>query len=277
VQLSIPYALLGPDGTRIVLGNTPAAKADPDYIGWIDPDSGIAGLDSPDVIERAAAIIQGDGGIHYDFFHGRRPIVVNGVIDPLLMDTAGIAALEQKIKRATNAMRADALLSWTNTGFPERRLRLRRQSPPRITGRRPKQFQLALVDADYRVLSADENGPAAVALGTTLNVTNAGDETATARFEIVGPVPATLLIENLDTGLTIRFKSSFSLSTGQTLIVDTSPPYPVVTVDGVNGYEAIDFLETSWWGLRAGAQNVRARSTGGTTGTWRPLWRDAWI
>jgi hypothetical protein len=189
---------------------------------------------------------------------------------------AVLAALEDKVLRATNAMNADAVLSWTNTGLPRRRLRLRRQQPTRITGRHPRVAQLALIDADYRKLSAVENAPAAVPAGQAIQVINAGNELATPRFELVGPYPGPIRVENMLTGLSIRLKASFALAAGQVLSITIAPPWPIVTVNGVDAYGQVDFLPTSWWGLVPGPQQIRALG-GGQGATFRPRWRDAWI
>lgn len=277
MELGIAYELTGPDGTRVVFGNADAAKADADYVGWLDADSGIAGLDSPDFRENAAELIGRSGGINYDSFHGRRPIVVNGQIDPSTTINT-ILLREQKLKRATNAVLASApaILAWTNTGYPRRRLRLLRQGPPRISGRRPKTFQLSLVDSDYRILANTEASTASQVRNTIRSATNAGDELATPRFELVGPLGTQIKLVNVLTGLEVRFKTSFNLLAAETLIVDFAPPYPIVTVNGVNAYHQIDFLPSVWWGLVPGAQDVRV-DAGSGAGTWRVFWRDAWI
>lgn len=277
MELGIPYELVGPDGTRAVIGNSDAAKADADYVGWLDPDSGIAGLDSPDLRENAADRIGASGGIHYDFFHGRRPIVINGAIDPNTT-IAVILAREQKLKRITNALDPDdpAILEWTNTGFPRRMLKLLRQAPPRITGRRPKTFQLSLVDSDYRILAETEDSTVAQTRGLVRSCDNAGDELATPRFELTGAFGGPIELVHVPTGLKVRLKAGFSTIAGDLLVVDFTPPYPRVTLNGANVYHQVDFLPSTWWGLAPGAQDVRVDAASGA-GTWRVFWRDAWI
>lgn len=276
MELDPLYALTGPDGTRIGFGNSAAAVADSDWIGQLNPDEGITGLDSPDMRENAAEIIGGHGGIHYDFFHGRRPILISGIIFPEGRTATVVNQLEQKIRRATNAMKGDAILRWTNAGYPARRLTLRRQQPVRIGGRRPKNVQIAMVCPDYRILADAETASAVTAHSVAAMVTNAGDEPATPRFSIVGPMNPTLTIRNITTGLNITFKATFTLAAGETLIVDTAPPYPSVKVNGVDRYDAISYLTTSWWGLIPGTQSVRVDAASGT-GTWQVFYRSAWI
>lgn len=274
MELGILYELVGPSGARIAFGNSDVARADPDWIGWLDPDSGISGLDSPDVRESAADRAGGHGGIHYDFLHGRRPIVIAGTIEPTLWTPA----LEDKILDVTNAMRpaAPALLKWTNTGIVKRRLSLLRQQPPRITGRRPKGFQLAMVDADYRKLADAEANVAATARGVAAAANNVGNELATPRIELSGAFGGPIVLRNLGTGLNLTFKAAFSVAAGQLLVVDLAPPYPTVKFDGADVSGQVDFLNTSWWGLVPGSQNVRVDAASGA-GTWRIYWRSAWI
>lgn len=273
-ELGIPYELLLPDGGRLVVGNSDLAKADPDWVGWLDPEQGIAGLDSPDLREVAQEIVAGDGGLHLDFFHGRRPIVINGAIDPNVVIGTQMQ-YGQRIKRAGNAMRADAILSWTNTGFPKRRLRLRSQAGLRISGRRPKTFQVPMVDSDWRILSDAVAASAAQALGAIRSVTNLGDVVASPTFIINGPCPAPILIENVTTGLSLRLKAGFALAAGEQLVITTDPPYPTVKMNGIDKYDQIDFLPSTWWGLLSGAQDVRVSPAG--TGDFIVQHRHAWI
>lgn len=276
MELGIPYELIGADGTRIVVGNSDAAKADPDYVGWLDPDQGIAGLDSPEYADAGQALVQGHGGVNFDGFHGRRPIVINGIIRPdVSIDT--IIALEEKIKRAANATDpADpAALAWTNSGMPRRRLLLNRQPGLRITGRRPKTFQIPMVDADYRVQAAAETDNGSNALNATDAITNAGTALATPRIRVTGPCPATIKLIHSTSGAKVQMKAGFSLAAGQILEVTIGPPWPTVTVDGADRYGDVDFLNTTWWGLDPGAQNVKVEPAG--TGSWRLYHRDAWL
>lgn len=276
MELGAIYSLTGPDGTRVAFGNLAAAKADADYIGWLEPDSGIVGLDSPDMRESAEVLVGADGGLQYDSFHDRRPVAINGVIDPVVMDAVGINSLEQQVKRATAAMRADSVLAWTPTGGVRRRLALRRQQPTRLTGRRPKTWLAAMVSPDYRILSDTLHTSASATVGTTRVVNNAGDEPATPRITVNGPVGAgAIMLRNLTTGLDITFKNTLGLTSGHTLVVDLAPPFPTVTVDGVNRYDAVDFLNTVWWPLEPGNNSITVVPSG--AGTFTVAHRDAWL
>lgn len=146
VETGILYRLTGPDGITVSFNDSSQA----DFVGFTEE---VSGLDGPDTRESAELIVEGDGGIHGDFFHGRRPIVLSGIIDPNQIGAAR-NVLISNLLRATNAMRADATLSWTPTGGDPVAVKVRRQQPPRIAGQRLKTFQISLVAADPRLYGA---------------------------------------------------------------------------------------------------------------------------
>lgn len=148
VEVGILYRLTGPDGTSVSFNDITQS----DFVGYTEE---VTGLDGPDTRESADLIVEGDGGYHGNFYHGRRPIVLSGIIDP---NTFGAArnTMVSNLLRATNAMRQDAVLSWTPTGGDPVAVRVRRQQPPRVTGGRVKSFQVALVAADPRVYGTAE-------------------------------------------------------------------------------------------------------------------------
>src|SRR5690349_4561344 len=126
-QFGVPYTLVGPDGTRAVFND----DTDPDFVGAL---TNISGLDSADVRDSGDIITQFDGGVNGPNYFGRRPIVVEGV------SYGHGDALERsqrldKIIRASQAMRGDAVLQWTPTGGEPLELgTLRRSQPLRVTG-----------------------------------------------------------------------------------------------------------------------------------------------
>jgi hypothetical protein len=141
IEWGAKYTLTGPDGTIAVFNDS----ADPNFVGVLSPES--SGLDSPDVREDAHDRTEDDGGIHGNFYYGRRPVVLQGTIIAST-ETARAERIE-KLMRATNAMRADATLKWQPTGATEEvELKLRRQQPLRITKGFVKDFQAAMVSAD---------------------------------------------------------------------------------------------------------------------------------
>jgi hypothetical protein len=146
-QIETKYVLTGPDGTRAVFNDA----ADPDYIGHL---TDVTGMDSPDVRENAEELVQFDGGIHGNFYYGRRPIVLEGLIYDH-GDTVTRNSRIARMQRASNAMRGDATLEWAADGSPPTFTNVRRQQPLRVTGGWNKTFQLSLVAADPRIYSTE--------------------------------------------------------------------------------------------------------------------------
>lgn len=158
VEYGAKFTLTGPDGTKVVFNDS----TDPNYVGILSMES--SGLDSADVREDAAEAIEADGGIHGNFFYGRRPVVLQGTI--IASSAAQRNERAGKLLRATNAMRADAVLKWTPVGGAEVELKLRRQQPARITGGFVKSFQIAMVSADARILSTASHASSVTSLAS---------------------------------------------------------------------------------------------------------------
>ncbi|MEJ7783168.1 MAG: hypothetical protein WKF96_00095 [Solirubrobacteraceae bacterium] len=277
-QLSIPYTLVGPDGTRVVWGNSDAAKADPDYIGWLNPDDGITGLDSAQVREVAEDGVAEDGGTHGNFLFGRRTVTFAGMINPN-GSMATINALEEKVRQASFAMRADATLTWTPDGSPARRLLLRRQVERVGTGRRPKGWFLSLVSAAWQIDGAVEKSVSrAVAGPTVMMATNAGTAASFPRFELTGPLNnATVSIRNHHLpGSPIIYKTKpVVLNAGQVLAVDFKTGK--VTVGGAPRGGLTDFMASPWTPLRAGTNNLEVLTSVASDLAWTVFFRDAWV
>jgi hypothetical protein len=140
VEYGCKYTLIGPDGTTVVFNDS----SDPNFVGVLSPES--SGLDSADVREDATDATEEDGGHHGDFFEGRRPVVLQGTI----IASGAIDRNEkaEKLKRASRALRRDAILTWSPQGGSEVELGLRRQQPLRITKGYVKDFQLPMVAAE---------------------------------------------------------------------------------------------------------------------------------
>lgn len=147
-EFGVKYTLTGPDGT-IAVFNEPL---DANFVGAITE---ITGLDSPEVRENAENITGQDGGVHGQFFYGRRPITIAGTMYKVASNTDRNEKAT-KILGASNALRADATLTWTPAGGQEQFVKVRRQQPSRITGGWIKDFQLLLVAADPRIYSVEE-------------------------------------------------------------------------------------------------------------------------
>lgn len=294
MQLGIPYEILSPDGTRAVVGNCDEARQDPDYVGFLDPEAGITGLQEAEVREDAEERSDADGGVHGDFLRGRMPIVIQGSLDPSA-DIATLNLLEDKIKRATRALRGDGTLSWTPTGSVRRMVTFRMQQPTRVVGRLPKRFQASLVCASHRVLSSDENSVTFAAGGTggeigfsspisdplrsaisdtgAAQVANIGSEESPPRFRIDGPI-TNPTIRNATTGQELRLLTSLTAGNFITIDVENAE----VLLNGVaDAYAVVQFPESAWWNLQPGSNDVRLLAASfSAPAALTVFWRHAW-
>lgn len=275
MELGIPYTLIGPDGTRAVFGNSDDAQADPDWVGFLDPDNGIVGLDGTDVRESADDLVEQDGGVHGPFYEGRRPVLPHVVINPDLHGAAREAAI-RKLKRAGRALRDDAVLRWTPSDVGlELELALRRQGKPTESGRHPRTVQLPMVSADPAKRASAESqltitpgvaagiigytSPYSSPYGTELGVTgadsveNLGDVEAIPRFRIDGPITNPELLNNT-TGKSIKLV--YTLAAGEFLEVDAGRK-TVLLGGSASRFSAVVFPDTKWWRLVPGLNDVR--------------------
>lgn len=284
-QYGVRYVLTGPDGVRAVFND----QSDADFIGYL---SNISGLDSPDVRESADDLVGDDGGVHGNFFYGRRPIVIEGTIDnkpsPFYTDNAGVVLGSNavrnvrmtKLQRATNAMRNNCQLRWSPEGGVEQMLNLRRQQPLRISGGFNKTFQASLVAADPRIYASAVQEARASVAGTAITITNQGSMSTPPVVTIYGPSSGTMTgisAQNLTTGESVVFASAYALAPGQSITIDFANK-TVKRESGANIYDQVQFASSTWWQLAAGDNQVRYNATGTTTASSMVVsWQDAWI
>lgn len=290
-QYGIKYTLTGPDGTVVTFND----DSDPNNVGMLTE---ITGFDSPDVRENADDLVQMDGGIHGDFFYGRRPITMTGKITSFGGNTAQRNLLMTRLMQATNAMRNDAFLQWTPDGSVSQQfIGLRRQQPLRITEGWIKQFQISMVAADPRIYStvlhqqsvtSDTAGASggfslplsfnisfgpAVVTGQTF-VENQGNAETFPVYTITGP-GTNPSVYNATTGKALSF--IYSLGAGESLIVDTLNR-TVLLNNSASRYSALDFASSTWGGLVPGINDVRLQFfSSGAGANIRVDYRDAWL
>lgn len=287
-QWGIPYTLTGPDGAIAVFND----DTSPYYVGMLSPES--SGLDSADVRENASDQVEADGGIHGNFYYGRRPIVLQGNI----IASSAVERNERiaRLKRASNAMREDAILTFEPDGGLESFVKVRRQQPLRITKGWAKEFQLPLVAADPRIygttlttVSAAAGGEpnagrtyskafdfsygAALAVGQIF-ITNNGDAESPPIIKVYGPGVNPSLY-NATTNETISLV--YSLAAGEYLEIDLNAR--TVLLNGTtNRYSAVDFANTHWWMLQPDQNDIRLGYFSFEPGAkFEISYRDAWI
>lgn len=293
VEQGAVYELVAPSGARAVI-NDPSS---PDFAGFLT--SAPTGLERAGVRENAENLPEADGGIHGAFYRERMPFTLSGVVDTR-EDGANVGA-QDRLLRATNALRADAMLRWVPSTIDEGvQVAFREQQPTRITGRRPKTFLVAGVAEDPFVYSQTLRSaivdPAAPGTGGLVSpitspltsgasivgqafLLNDGSADAWPILTIRGPcVNASIL--NATLGLGLAF--TFTLGAGQELYVETNPRRRAVSVGPTGGpytprYSALDFLNSRWWPLTSGINDVRVAFAGFSAGAQVLLqWRDAW-
>ncbi len=291
-QDGIKYTLVNADGTTVCFND----QTDPNNIGFIR----WSGLDSPDVRENADDLSEADGGVHGNFWHGRRPIV--GTVEFVPTSTIDRNTRWAKIQQAANCLRADAILSWTPDGGDAQFLRVRRNQPLRRADDAgwKTQFSLPLVAADPRIYSSvlhSVNVTATVGASTGFGfamvfplsfggsavvanalATNNGTVETPAVIRVDGPIAAPRII-NATSGKTIAL--NYTLGTGEYFILDTeNRTITLTTASGtVNRFGALDFASTTgWWGILAGTNDLRLSGAGIGAGTALTVsFRDAWI
>lgn len=295
--VSVTYELIASDGARAVVGNSDAASSDPDFVGYLDAESGITGLlDRAGVRESTTDLVEADGASHGSFWLSRRSGTITGQLFVGGLDSTIVAAAESKLKRATRWLREDGVIRWTppNASSP-RQLRCRVQDGPRISGRRPKAYQVTLVSTDPYALAASESSTVVTAGGasgeigmmspitnpitTTLSPTgqqfviNQGDAPTWPRFRVDGPITNPQILNNT-TGSLLAF--AYTLGPGEFL--DVRPERGRILLNGTaDRYSALDFAQSSWWQLQPGSNDVRLlASSFSSPAALTVYWRDAY-
>lgn len=260
-QIGCKYTLTGPNGI-VATFNDPL---DANYVGVL---SDVTGLDSAEVREAAEDLASADGGQHGYFWYGRRPIVLTGTV-------FGHSTMEQRdarldrLRRASNAMRADATLAWQNLPLASNASMLtvvRRQQPLRIQGGWVKTFQVSLVSEFAALIGAALNDSGTGAGPFVCE--NKGDYPSPPVIDVTNGTSATI-IENQTTGLVLRFLSTLPASS--TISVDVATH--TASIAGVSANQHIDYVNSTWPTINMGNNTMRI-SAG--PGTFRVRWRDSW-
>lgn len=284
------YTLLNDDGSEAVFND----PTDSNYVGF----ARWTGLDSPEIRESAYDLVQADGGVHGDFWHGRRPIV--GSIEIAASSVQDRNTKMTRLQQAANCPRADATLTWTPDGGVEQFVRVRRNQPLRRADEPGwlSKWSLPLVAADPRIYSTGLNSSNVAPSGS---VTTGRVYSKTYAKAYLGSLPAvaTMAITNqgtMETPPTIRIDGPCSnpiitnvtankaivltctLTTGQYLTIDTQNR-TIVLNGTTNRFSWLDLADTDWWFLLPGSNQL---SFYAATYTAPPClftvsWRHAWI
>lgn len=261
------YTITGEDNTQAVI-NDPSSSF---YVGSVGAD-GITGLDHPEVRENAWALVEADGGVHGNFWLGRRPITMT-------FEVIGTSVTQrnnrlQRLKQAQRALRGDGTIKWTPTGSVEQQVSFRTQQPMRVAGSWLKTVFIGLVCADPRIYSTALHSTAGINEATPTTIHNAGDFPSPPSLRIHGP-GTNPVVKNA--GVPITF-SGLTLAAGDYVDVDLLQR-TVIDNTGASRYSTIDFLNTTWWYIYPGDNTVRIDWGSGSTAAsdLDVTWRDAWV
>lgn len=294
VEVGLKYTIIGPDGTRASFNDS----TDADFCGFLNGEDGVTGLERAGVRESADVIPEADGGVHGAFRYDRLPFTLKGIVPPDSVAGGTWLNRQAAILRATNAMRADALLQWAPSEAPPVQVSFRQQQPTRITGRRPKTFLIAGVAEVSTVqsqalrslaiaLTGSSSGgmvsPMVSPLGSAQASSGSGTATTLGSAEawplltFTGPVVNPTLT-SLRYGRTIRL--AYTLAAGETLVVDTDPRRRSILLNGdanASRYSALDWLGSVWFPLAPGDNILQAgASSFSSPAAVTVQWRDAW-
>lgn len=102
-------------------------------------------------------------------------------------------------------------------------------------------------------------------------IENEGDASTYPVITVTGPAPASLELENKDTGETIKYEAAAELAEGEKLIFDLKAR-TVVDGAGVSKNGNIVFAGTTWWGLAPGKTKVVLPPCASLTIDYAPAW-----
>lgn len=154
IELGCPYYVYNLALTKKFALNVPA---DADYVGLVND---VTGLDDAGVRENAQVIAAGDGGYHGRFFRDRRPWTIVGSVMPVMPITSRSASQDKMADLMNQAIEQDGILTWLPSDGIQRMIHFRKQQPFRSAVGQSnvnRQFTLAGVSADYRILSTTIN------------------------------------------------------------------------------------------------------------------------
>jgi hypothetical protein len=291
-EIGIPYVLIGPSGDRIAFND----RTDADFVGFLDPEDGIVGLDSPTVRASGEDNVGADGGRNGLGYNARRPVSFKGQFDASVSITEVNENVDRTIAILDDCARRDAVMLWQEHGRPMTQLLLRRAAEPRVQGRLPKTFTLPFISEYDRIVGAVEKSSLITPVGTSTGgvsspvtspatsssttvasqlLVNAGRKGAHPRFHIEGPTVNPVIL-NVATGDAIVINAT--LAVGEYIDIETRPGKRYCRINGYDRWGAIDFDYTTWFELGRGSTEVRLLSfTSSATTTLTAFWRDTWI
>lgn len=268
-EINGKWIITGPDGTRAVFND----PTDLDYVGML---TDVSGFDAPELRESADDLVQMDGGIHGDFYYSRRPVTLTGlVLNPASADERNRKMT--KIMRACRALRSDAIVEWTLSGGYQQYISARLQNGPRFEGAWQKSFQIGFVAADPRIYSKiyQQNAAPAASPYAALTLNNAGNADTWPLVSVRGPGTNPTVV-NYSTGQAIRLV--YTIPTASDFVVFDAFNRTVKLNNTASVYSGIDFINSDWWALAPGDNEIRLYFDSFSTGASLTVeHRSAWL
>lgn len=267
-QVGAVYTLT--NGTWTAVFNDPTS---PNYVGMLTE---VTGLDSAEVRENFTDLVESDGGVHGNFYMGRRPIVLTGKV----FGHTTIAARDARLDKARNAslaLRSDATLSWTAASGAAVFVPVRRQQPFRESGAWVKEFQIPLVSQYSQIFGSTLKTSAVTAAGTGVVLENQGNFPAYPILRITGISGNTTTVTDGHGG-TFKTLNTLAVASGEVVEFDMLNHTGTFTAGARNGQSAtryIDFTSiTTWPSLVTGNNTFTLAS--GAAGSLTVIYRDTW-
>lgn len=264
-ESGVVYTLVGPNGDTAVFNDS----TDSDYAGNLHT---ITGILSSEVRENTFDRPQGDGGVHGNFYFGRKPVVMD-------IEVVGATRIVRnqmldRIRLASRALRSDSTLTWTPSGGEEVSMGLRLQQPPRVAGGWMKSVQLQMVSPEPYAQSTTLYSEDALFSTGTLEADYDGDMPGYLQLTITGPATDPV-ITNAETGEDIGLDGTIAASTEAVIVM--TPGVAEVYDDGTRDESLLDYDNSVFWGLVNGANTIDFTATG-TTGasSLEVEWRNAY-
>lgn len=246
----------GVDGRGEVAVLNDAASGN--FVGYLVDSSG---FESPTVRISSDPIPEGDGAVMGTGYYGPREFTLNINVQGAATDALSHARLD-KLLRATNAMRSNGTITWTETGGSAKLLYFRRAAPLRGPSTE-RSCLFSGISGDPRIYSGGSETTATA--GTSLSLTNAGNAGTLPRFTVASP-SAAITFTNSTTGESLVFAG---LDGSGTLTVDFLNK--TVTRGSDNKYDKVVFPTSTWWELAPGVNSISV------TNAATPFFRSAWI
>lgn len=291
VEQGAVYTITGPNGETAVL-NDPTS---PSFVGFLDRPPG--GLERAGVRENAEDLPGAHGRAHGPFLYSGIAFSLEGFI-PAEADAGGSWLSRQaRLLAATNAMRGDAVLSWSPSEAPPVRVAFRQQNPTRITDRRPKRFlvagvstspsieSVALHEASITGATATPSGLRAPLVSPLTSgasspygvvVTNNGNGEAWPTIRVYGPCSNPVLFNST---LGAQLVINYTIADGDWLTIQTDPRVGrgIWLNDTTNRNRVLQWPSSRWWWIAEGANTIVAGfSAVGPTAHVDVSWRDTW-